>query len=419
MLRPGVHLRIAYSRTGLGKRAMSGLRAPLARRVFPCSGWDIIETSHKVEEELIPSYKPENFYPARIGEVFNHRYQVVGKLGYGSSATVWLCRDLVDHRYVSLKINTVSTTVAREIDVYGHLKTIKSSHAGQSCLRPLIEVFQAQSPDGYGTHDCLVHPPLGISLDQLTALLPDGVMTSAMVRTTMRNILAALDFLHTEAGVIHTDLQPNNILLGIKDDSILSQFEQAEFETPIPRKVLKDRTIYLSRPLRISYGTPVLCDLGEARVGTDQQRGDIMPDIYRAPEVILGMAWDSKVDIWNVGLLMWDLFEHHHLFKARNSARELDDGCHLAEMQAVLGRPPAEFLGRSARSHLFWDKNGNWKDAASIPDYDLHTLEERLEGDEKENFLSFLRRMLRWLPEERASAKDLLFDPWLMQGLFK
>lgn len=56
---------------------------------------------------------------------------------------------------------------------------------------------------------------------------------------------------------------------------------------------------------------------------------------------------------------MWDLFEHRHLFKARNSARELDDGCHLAEMQAVLGRPPAEFLGRSERSHLFWDKNGS------------------------------------------------------------
>ncbi|CAG8122735.1 unnamed protein product [Penicillium salamii] len=81
---------------------------------------------------------------------------------------------------------------------------------------------------------------------------------------------------------------------------------------------------------------------------------------------------------------MWDLFEHRHLFKARNSARELDDGYHLAEMQAVLGRPPAEFLGRSERSHLFWDHNGNWKDATSIPDYDLHTLEERLKGDEKE-----------------------------------
>lgn len=48
----------------------------------------------------------------------------------------------------------------------------------------------------------------------------------------------------------------------------------------------------------------------------------------------------------------------------------------------------------------------------------IHKL-ERLEGDEKEDFLRFLRRMLCWLPEERASTKDLQFDPWLMHGLFK
>ncbi|KAJ5352948.1 hypothetical protein N7452_001922 [Penicillium brevicompactum] len=433
--RPTCHLKIASSHTRSGKRAIVDVCSPLQPRVFPRSGWNIIDPSIKVEEESIPSYKSENFYPARIGEVLNCRYQLVGKLGYGSSATVWLCRDL---------INTASKTAAREINVYDHLRTIKSSHAGQLCLRPLIEAFQTPSPDGHGTHDCLVHPPLGISLDQLTSLLPDGVMSSAMIRTTIRNILAALDFLHTEARVIHTDLQPNNILLGIKDDSILSQFEQAEFEAPVPRKPLEDRTIYLSRPLPISYGTPVLCDLGEARLGIDQQQGDIMPDLYRAPEVILGMSWDSKVDIWNVGMVIWDLFEHRHLFRARNSARKLDDGYHLAEMQAVLGSPPAEFLARSERRCLFWDKNGlcklfflgvlymiwlnhksltfapgGWKGAPSIPDNDLHTLEERLSGEEKDDFLRFLRRMLCWLPEERASAKDLLFDPWLMHGLFK
>lgn len=120
----------------------------------------------------------------------------------------------------------------------------------------------------------------------------------------MRNILAALDFLHTEAQIIHTDLQPNNMLLGIKDDSILSRFEQAEFEKPVPRKVYDDRTIYISRPIPMSYGTPVLCDLGEARLGIDQQQGDIMPDLYRAPEVVLNMTWDYKVDIWNVGMVV-------------------------------------------------------------------------------------------------------------------
>lgn len=36
-----------------------------------------------------------------------------------------------------------------------------------------------------------------------------------------------------------------------------------------------------------------------------------------------------------------------------------------------------------------------------------------LEGQEKEKFLKFVRKMLQWLPEKRHSAKQLLDDPWL------
>lgn len=100
------------------------------------------------------------------------------------------------------------------------------------------------------------------------------------------------------------DISPNNVLQSIQDDSILSQIEQGEIERPIARKVLSDRTIYNSRPMPFSAGPPVLCDLGEARVGNKKHRGDIMPGIYRAPEVVLGMDWDSKVDIWAVGVMV-------------------------------------------------------------------------------------------------------------------
>jgi hypothetical protein len=82
------------SRTGINKRGMASSRRPSDPRLFPTSGWDNIDLSIPIEEETIPTYRPEKFYPVHIGEVFNHRYQVVGKLGYGSSATVWLCRDL-------------------------------------------------------------------------------------------------------------------------------------------------------------------------------------------------------------------------------------------------------------------------------------------------------------------------------------
>lgn len=62
---------------------------------------------------------------------------------------------------------------------------------------------------------------------------------------------------------------------------------------------------------------------------------------------------------------------------------------------------------------------GNWKGVAPIPESNLQTLEESLKSDEKQELLRFLRRMLCWLPEDRPSAKELLFDPWLMHGLFK
>lgn len=85
---------------------------------------------------------------------------------------------------------------------------------------------------------------------------------------------------------------------------MLAEIEQGELERPIARKVLN--TIYNSRPMNFSRGLPVLCDLGEARAGSQLQlhRGDIMPGIYRAPEVILGMDWDYKVDIWAIGIMV-------------------------------------------------------------------------------------------------------------------
>ena len=63
-------------------------------RKFPTSGFVTLDATKKIEEEDLPSYVPEDYYPVYIGEVFGSRYQVVGKLGFGVNSTVWLCRDL-------------------------------------------------------------------------------------------------------------------------------------------------------------------------------------------------------------------------------------------------------------------------------------------------------------------------------------
>lgn len=70
------------------------VRNPSTPRQFPATGFELITSSHLVEEEQWEWYKPKEFYPVRIGEIFKSQYQVVGKLGYGAYATAWLCQDL-------------------------------------------------------------------------------------------------------------------------------------------------------------------------------------------------------------------------------------------------------------------------------------------------------------------------------------
>lgn len=53
-----------------------------------------LDIQEPVEEEKTPYYSPARFYPARLGEVLNGRYQLATKLGHGSNSTVWLARDL-------------------------------------------------------------------------------------------------------------------------------------------------------------------------------------------------------------------------------------------------------------------------------------------------------------------------------------
>lgn len=53
-----------------------------------------LDNDRPVEEELTPYYDPSRFYPARLGDVLNGRYQLATKLGHGASSTIWLARDL-------------------------------------------------------------------------------------------------------------------------------------------------------------------------------------------------------------------------------------------------------------------------------------------------------------------------------------
>jgi len=77
---------------GLPKWAKGAVKwAPSPPRQYLNVKFPLINPPEKLEEEF---FGIERYYPARIGDVFSSRYQVVGKLGFGNSSTVWLARDL-------------------------------------------------------------------------------------------------------------------------------------------------------------------------------------------------------------------------------------------------------------------------------------------------------------------------------------
>jgi hypothetical protein len=88
-MRPNNLLKRAHSHN---KQTLSNLLH--SRGTSPHPQPDTISGHKLIEEETNPNYKPEHWYPARLGEVLNHRYEILVKLGYGMTATVWLARDL-------------------------------------------------------------------------------------------------------------------------------------------------------------------------------------------------------------------------------------------------------------------------------------------------------------------------------------
>jgi hypothetical protein len=152
------HYHVRPKRDDLCMRSMAfSPRAFSESWTFPITGFETIDRSQKVEEES--ASKVGNlvilFCPIRIGEAYRRRYQIVSKLGYGLSSTVWLCRDLsyvqlnlsihqfmhvMTHplqrqcRYKGLKLYNVSQVANREIEMYKHLNTVHSGYTGRSSI---------------------------------------------------------------------------------------------------------------------------------------------------------------------------------------------------------------------------------------------------------------------------------------------
>ncbi|PYI27291.1 kinase-like protein [Aspergillus indologenus CBS 114.80] len=386
---------------------------------------------HKIEEENLPDYTASQYYPTRIGEVIKERYQIIGKLGFGSTSTVWLARDMDDRRYVMLKIFVQASSMGQQVDnelnMYKYMEQSPTTHPGRDVIRTLLDTFYIDGPQD--KHRCLVHHPLWESVLAFLRRNPVERLPSPVIAVVLHRLFLALDFLHTECHIAHCDIKADNIMFGIKDDSVFTDFEEYELQKPVPRKEVDadGRTIYMSQELTIpkQVSSPILCDFGSARHGDQYHSVFIQPQIYRAPEVILGVPWTFSADIWNVGCMIWDIYEGGSLFTGQDPEFErYRSRAHLAEIINLLGPPPPSLLTQGELKDKFFSSEGKFLILTVHGNFlnpDLLTglvpLEQRettLAGEaERESFLRFMRKMLQWEPGKRSSAKELAEDEWI------
>ncbi|KFZ07191.1 hypothetical protein V501_06690 [Pseudogymnoascus sp. VKM F-4519 (FW-2642)] len=81
--------------------------------------------------------------------------------------------------------------------------------------------------------------------------------------------------------------------------------------------------------------------------------------VYTAPEVILEAPWTYSVDIWNVGCMIWDVYEGGSLFTGYDPEfQKYRSRAHLAEMINLLGPPPSSLLAQGELRDKFFSSEG-------------------------------------------------------------
>ena len=71
-------------------------------------------------------------------------------------------------------------------------------------IRKALDSFQITFAEG--NFECLVHPPLGMSLYDFRTQLRAKVLPEKIVKLTLVHLLLALDYLHVEAEIVHTGM---------------------------------------------------------------------------------------------------------------------------------------------------------------------------------------------------------------------
>ncbi|CAM9021199.1 unnamed protein product [Wickerhamomyces anomalus] len=391
---------------------------------------DDVESDEDEEEEVdLKNEEDENdycyggYHPVEINEVLNQNYKIIRKLGWGHFSTVWLAYDQRNDNHVAIKIvrsqSHYTQAALDEIKILEIINEKNPNHPGYNHLIKLHEWFYHNGPNG--KHVCMIFEVLGenmlglinkfgkntdsssssstaapISIKLSNIEKSYGGLPITIVKQISKQLLLALDYLHRECGLIHTDIKPENVLLEIKNvekffnnnqyeespvfsnhqnqstspstSSNLTSYvvcasatnsddeddeEEEGTTTPtnytyIPEDELALPTRFSSISMEDSSTSSQidqelssiinvkLADLGNACFNNLHFTNDIQTRQYRAPEILLGHKWGCSTDIWSVACLIFELITGDYLFDPKNGKNYNKDDDHIAQILELI-----------------------------------------------------------------------------------
>ncbi|WP_086860628.1 serine/threonine-protein kinase [Streptomyces milbemycinicus] len=282
-----------YQPTQLDGRATSGQPSSEPSSERPPAEQPAAEQSASEQPDPRTSPPAPAAQDSSIGRVIGGRYRLVSRLGHGGMGTVWKAHDQVVDRDVAVKEPRVPETLPEGERQKVYQRMQREARAAARIDHPsVVSVYDVAVEDG--------RPWLVMELvrgDSLADRLAEGTLDPREAARIGVAVLGALTAAH-EAGVLHRDVKPDNVLLGRNDRVVLTDFGIAQVE-----------------------GEQGLTETG-AFVGSPE---------FIAPERVLGQRPGPESDLWSLGVVLYAAVEGMSPFRRSHAP---------ATLQAILSAEP-------------------------------------------------------------------------------